>query len=107
MQTITKYLTDINPRNADGTTPLHLAASEGHLSIVDYYVSRLTNVFPKDARGLTPLHRAVILGQLAVVDYFVSRMDEINTANGTFDEGSTPLYFAIIGKHLDIPYFRE
>ncbi|XP_068607991.1 60 kDa lysophospholipase [Brachionichthys hirsutus] len=43
----------------DGRTPLHIAACEGHLSVVRYLLSHGATVYAKDRYGDTPLCNAV------------------------------------------------
>lgn len=43
----------------DGRTPLHIAACEGHLKVVQYLLSHGATVYAKDRYGDTPLSNAV------------------------------------------------
>ena len=43
----------------DGRTPLHIAACEGHLNLVQYLLSNGATVYAKDRYGDTPLCNAV------------------------------------------------
>jgi len=49
---------DLNTADYDGRTPLHLAASDGKLEIVKYFISQNAAVDPKDRWGNTPLDDA-------------------------------------------------
>uniref|UniRef100_A0A8C5WQ05 Uncharacterized protein n=1 Tax=Laticauda laticaudata TaxID=8630 RepID=A0A8C5WQ05_LATLA len=50
--------TDVNATNSANETLLHIAATHGHLEIIDYLISKGVKLEVKDNKGRTPLHRA-------------------------------------------------
>jgi ankyrin repeat protein len=66
-QELTARKAIVNQSNSDGWTPLHVAASEGHIDLIDAFIEFGAN---KDSRSLdfrTPLHVACIRGNLSVI----------------------------------------
>lgn len=49
---------DLNTADYDGRSPLHVAACEGHLNVVEYLLNERANVDAIDRFGHTPLHNA-------------------------------------------------
>ena len=68
--------------------PLHEAAGEGNLQIVEFLVSRGTNINVKDNDECTPLHFAAFSDNLEVAKYLVSKGANVNARD---NEGETPL----------------
>ncbi|KAJ8399152.1 hypothetical protein AAFF_G00415310 [Aldrovandia affinis] len=50
---------NLSMEDYDGRTPLHIAACEGHLNVVQYLLSQGATVYAKDRYGDTPLRNAV------------------------------------------------
>ena len=68
---ITVHMEDLEERRFDNT-PLHIAAIEGHASIVAALIAATANVNARNSRtGATPLHHAADFGHAAVVSLLV------------------------------------
>ena len=96
---VVKNLLKKNPASLDitnnqGQTPLFLAAREGHLEVVKFFVEEAkADAFIKDKQfGATPLHWSAWNGNLDLVKYLV----EINpeSIDITNNQGETPLEVA-------------
>lgn len=42
-----------------GWTPLHFAAEEGHMNVINCILNEVENKNPQDTNGTTPLHNLV------------------------------------------------
>uniref|UniRef100_A0A8B9PAA9 Uncharacterized protein n=1 Tax=Apteryx owenii TaxID=8824 RepID=A0A8B9PAA9_APTOW len=58
---------DINALNSASETLLHVAAANGHLTIMEYLISKGIKQDVKDKKGRTPLHRAAEKGNAEIV----------------------------------------
>ena len=54
---------DIDVTDNNNTTPLHLAAKEGHSAIIDYLLQKGANVTVKDYKNRNPLEMAIEKGK--------------------------------------------
>ena len=66
------------------STPLHYAAGNGHLSIVEYLVNQKADINEKNDDDWTPLHKAARFGHLSVVEYLVNQKADLNTKDYMF-----------------------
>jgi hypothetical protein len=69
---------EVNVKNTDGWTPLHLAAQSGYLDVVKLLVEQQTEVNAKKDDGWTPLHSAARDSYLDVVKLLVEQQAEVN-----------------------------
>jgi len=78
-------------------TPLHEAAANGHLCVVEYLVNQNADINAKNSKVVvffccyTPLHLAADNGFLSVVEYLVYKKAEINAK-----DNDTSVYYSII-----------
>ncbi len=82
---------DVNARDRDGNTALHLAAKYGHAAIVEFLVSQGADVNAANKYDETPLHWAARNGHAAIVEYLVSKSADVSAVN---IYGDTPLHWA-------------
>ena len=61
MNTLLQNLTNKNPKDNLGDTPLHLASNKGHLQVCKLLMKNLTDKNPKGDGGDTPLTMLPIL----------------------------------------------
>ncbi|RUS31605.1 ankyrin repeat-containing domain protein [Jimgerdemannia flammicorona] len=88
-------------RDKTGSTPLHCAAGEGHLEIVQALVIEFgQNVNAVDDSGRTPLHFAAREGHADIVKILVADLG----ANGNVMDkfGYTPLHVAVEQGHVSV-----
>ena len=85
-----------------GDTPLHLAAGNGQLDIVQFIIARVDDPNPAGQDGATPLHVAAFNGHLDIVQFIIERAEDPNPAD---QYGTTPLHLAARTGRMDIVQF--
>ena len=90
---------DKNPMDTKGTTPLHLAAADGHFAVCLAIINQLEDKNPKDIIGETPLHEAARGGHLQVYNALMGQVEDINPKDRDSD---TPLHIAAQMGHIQI-----
>ena len=69
---------DVDVQDADGRIGLHLSASEGNLSVVEFLVSEGADVNAKNNDKETPLIEAAFCGHYKVCQFLVSNGADVN-----------------------------
>jgi ankyrin repeat protein len=64
-------MNDINPRNTQGYTPLHLSCKKGDDKMVMFLLQAGADVSAVDAEGRTPFHLACMEGQTSTLRILV------------------------------------
>jgi cytohesin len=85
---------DVNRKNKDGQTSLHLAARSGHKEVVGLLIAKGAIVNEEDEKNsLTPLHYAARFGHIEVAKLLIAEGSRINARD---DHGFIPLHWAAL-----------
>lgn len=79
---------DIHTVNGWGDTPLHLAACQGRISIMEALVQHGADINARGEHGYTPLHEAVLLDRWLAALRLLQMGADPTIKN---DDGETPL----------------
>lgn len=93
-----KHGADPNMQNARGSTPLFLAAEEGHLEAVKTLIKYGADPKSRNSGGSTALHRASQNGHIECMEELLKGGADINAEKDTVDNatwGVTPLVVAV------------
>ena len=93
---------DVNHRDGNNDTALHLAAQENHTGIAQVLIDAGADIGTKDDRGSSPLHRACHFGALDIVKMLVEAGAGVHV---TDHHGSTCLTLAAeLGRTETVRY---
>ena len=92
-------ISDLSPRDIDGSTPLHYAAQYENFDACKLFIARLEDKNPKDDYGDTPLHTAAVYGHLSICKLIMANISDKYPKNQI---GATPLHDAAEHGHLEI-----
>jgi len=90
---------DPNERDSSGWTPLHTAATHGHVNVAKLLIEYGADVNAKTLRGWTPLHFASAFRMPLLVMLLLEKGADVNAKD---KDGATPLHFAASKGYLDI-----
>ena len=82
------YLTNRNPSDKNGKTPLHYAAQYGHTDLFRFIFDRATEKNPFDCNWTTPLHLAAVNLNPVISEYIIDRIAYLHPVD---KDGNTPL----------------
>jgi ankyrin repeat protein len=82
---------DLNGKNENGETPLHLARSR---EVTELLLSKGADVNVKDRNGNTPLHNAAGSDDWDIAELLIAKGANVNAKNGS---DVTPLHLAALG----------
>lgn len=91
-------IADIDTRGLDNWTPLHMAASENHISVGKLLIEKDCELDPKSSIGRTPLHVAALRGHQQFVKLLVEADADLNAVDSS---SNTPLHYSSEFGHLD------
>eukprot|EP01094_Clydonella_sp_ATCC50884_P029700 TRINITY_DN9386_c0_g1_i2.p1 TRINITY_DN9386_c0_g1~~TRINITY_DN9386_c0_g1_i2.p1 ORF type:complete len:590 (-),score=196.71 TRINITY_DN9386_c0_g1_i2:118-1860(-) len=91
----------IEHRDTSRITPLHKAAENGHLELVQWLIDRGADVNSTDSYGMTPLHAACTRSQFDVIVLLVSHGADVSKS--TNDDQLALHYFLKYCKDTSLP----
>jgi len=90
---------DINAKDDQGMTALHLAAQGGHTDVVEFLLSKDADINAQNIKGYTPLYSAIWKNDPNMVGLLVSKGADVNFSP---EDDYSPLHHAVWEENLDI-----
>ena len=87
---------EVNAKDHDGFTPLHLAASA---DVAGLLLAKGAEVNARSSKGRTALHNAAEDGHKDVAELLLAKGADVNAMN---QDGYTPLFMAVVGGHKEV-----
>lgn len=72
---------DVNTKDSDESTPLHVAAHSGNSKVVKMLIDAGADVRAVDDEGLTPLHWATETGNLKILKLLIDSGSDVNASS--------------------------
>jgi len=99
VESLLKLGVNPNIRDKNGKTPLHKAASGGHVAVAKLLLEHGADIHARDNANWTPLHFAASKGHAEVLKLLLKHGADPNIQN---KNGETPLYKAASEGHVDV-----
>merc|ERR1712008_159206 len=94
---IADQVSNINPVQIDGRTPLHNASANGHVEIVKHIMGVIVDKNLKDREGFTPMHMAAQQGHLEIFKVLIYHGANRNPKN---NDGTSALDLADTNQEI-------
>nr|XP_058963131.1 putative ankyrin repeat protein RF_0381 isoform X2 [Pocillopora verrucosa] len=99
------HLPNIESKTDEGLTPLMVAAFNGKLHAVKWFLEKGATVACKDKLGWSPLHHAAKGGDPDTIDLILTHLPDVDSKTA---DGETPLIIAVsYGKLQGVKYLLE
>ena len=92
IRTLLANRVDVNTKDRDGNTPLHMAVLGGHTNCVGLLIEKKANVDAVNSEGNNTLHLAVVTAPPDCIKLLLESGAPVNSRN---NKGDTPLDYAI------------
>jgi TPR repeat protein len=98
------YGAEINAKDAEGYTVLHLATTNDNSQLMDFFIKKGADIHVRlkpgvRGAGATPLHFSARYGCADCVKFLLNKGADINSKK---DDGSTPLHLAVLYNHIRV-----
>ncbi|KAJ3098106.1 hypothetical protein HDU96_000146 [Phlyctochytrium bullatum] len=90
---------DVESRNQQKNTPLHIAAGKGHLPVAQLLIESGADIEARGFEERTPLHAVAVEGQLEVAKFLIDKGADIKSSDKHKD---SPLILAALKGHLPV-----
>ncbi|XP_067845693.1 CARD- and ANK-domain containing inflammasome adapter protein [Heptranchias perlo] len=90
---------NVNGTNTNNETLLHIAAAQGHVTIIEYLLNKGAKIEVRDNKGQSPLHRAAEKGHTGAAKMLLQAGAHIYALD---TESRSPLHLAAQNNHFPI-----
>lgn len=85
---------DVNAKNRNGRTPLHVSAFLERLETCEYLLKKGANINAIDDKGMTPLHLAASTENKQLCEFFITNYKDVIDLNAKDNSGQTAAHVA-------------